>query len=388
MIVICEPFRRDFDHAQFDAALISSVAEAFPKEELMFCAEQDHIVHVQKAADGRLSAVRFVEIEVPARTSYNAQRGLASLVLCSRIFTCAHKKKARFIVFCSVHLYELLSIKILLRRFRRMRCLVVLHDVTIAVSALQSKPRTGLLNCGRWLLIGSTPKLRYLVLAPPIEERLKSDVPRLANNVSSIDIPLLFRDSASREPFMDDFIHFGFYGFASLRKGADAFFELAEETSAVETRYKPTFILIGQILDEQLKQARHTAVHVPSPETPLSPEEYEEYAKCIDYVLIFHSASAYKLDVSAAILDAFRFLKPLIALRSPLSEYYFNKMGDIGYLCETYADVENTILEILETKPASRYRIQQKNILAKRVQFSPSGVSTKLRAVLEQLERS
>jgi hypothetical protein len=83
-------------------------------------------------------------------------------------------------------------------------------------------------------------------------------------------------------------------------------------------------------------------------------------------------------------LDAFSHLKPIIALKTPLSEYYFNKMGDIGYLCQSYDDVKNAVLDVLETKPIGRYGCQQDNILARRDQFSPAGIAPELRVLLRQ----
>jgi hypothetical protein len=145
---------------------------------------------------------------------------------------------------------------------------------------------------------------------------------------------------------------------------------------------RPTFTLIGHITDKQLKDVPLTSVNIPSPDVPLDEEAYEKYGRCMDYALFFHVPNAYELRASGAILDAFSFLKPIIALKSPLSEYYFQKMGDIGYLCENYNAVRDTVLDILDTRPIGRYRQQQENILRQRVQFSPAGVSVKFRNLL------
>jgi hypothetical protein len=159
---------------------------------------------------------------------------------------------------------------------------------------------------------------------------------------------------------------------------------LADEVRSARTKYQAIFVLIGEILDKQLKEMPRTSVTIPSPNAPLSQKEYDKYGKCIDYALFFHLASAYELNGTAAILDAFSHLKPIIALKTPLSEYYFNKMGDIGYLCESYSDMKNCVLKVLETKPTGRYRVQQDTILAKRGQFSPAGIAPEFRILVEQ----
>jgi len=217
-----------------------------------------------------------------------------------------------------------------------------------------------------------------------MERGLKNYLPCLHNYISPIDIPYVFADSAGCEPFKDDVVHFGFYGHASLRKGADIFFKLADEVSSTRTKYRPIFVLIGDVRDEQLKEMRHTSVNIPALNAPLTQEEFDKYSKRIDYALFFHVASAYELNGTAAMLDAFSHLKPIIALKTPLSEYYFNKMGDIGYLCQSYNDAKGSVMEILEKKPLDRYRAQQENILKQRDQFSPAGIAPKLRVLLRE----
>jgi hypothetical protein len=396
MIVICEPFFRGFGHAQFNAALVGSIAEAFPEKGLIFCAEREHLKHVKKVVDARVTRVRFIEVELPDSAPPEEQRGrrlpfaasLEQLALYRRIFRLADKNRASQLVFCTAaHWNDLVSIKVMLRRFPQISCLVVLHDLQNKISTPQPKRLTPqFLSYRYWLLAGNTSKIHYLLPGPPplMEQGLENYLPRLHNCISPIDVPYVFADSASSQPFKEDVIHFGFYGHASLRKGADIFFKLADEVSSVRTKYRPIFVLIGDIRDEQLKEMRHTSVKIPSLNAPLPQEEYNKYGNRIDYALFFHLASAYELNGTAAMLDAFSYLKPIIALKTPLSEYYFNKMGDVGYLCQSYNDVKSIVLEVLETKPMGRYRVQQDNMLAKRGQFAPAGIAPELRVLLRQ----
>jgi hypothetical protein len=396
MIVICEPHFRGFGHAQFNAALVALVAEAFPEEGLIFCAEREHLNQVKQGLDTRVATVRFIEVELPDRALREEQRGrrlpfaalLEELALYRRIFRLADKNRASQIVLCTAaHRNDLVIIKVMLTRFAQISCLVVLHDLQNKISTPQPKRLTPqFLSYRHWLLAGNTSKIHYLLPGPPpvMERGLKNYLPRLHNYISPIDIPYVFADSAGCEPFKDDVIHFGFYGHASLRKGADIFFKLADEVSSTRTKYRPFFVLIGDIRDEQLKEMRHASINIPSLNAPLTQEEFDKYSKRIDYAFFFHVASAYELNGTAAMLDAFSHLKPIIALKTPLSEYYFNKMGDVGYLCQSYNDAKGVVMEILETKPLDRYRAQQENILKQRDQFSPAGIAPKLRLLLRE----
>ena len=376
-----------FEHASVNAALIGIVAEAFQDEELLFLAEAEHIRYVKNILDAHAVVVRYRETTIPPRTLVEQYKRFApDFRLYRNVFRVAHKNRANRIIFCSVMSPGLISIKALLRRYREIACVAVLHHVLKEVTVVPSlQPHRLFFWLRLWLSFCNTHRLRYVVLGPHIEERLKQYVPRVSGYVSSIDLPYFFRDDVSPEPLADEVIRFGSYGVGSFEKGTDIFFRLAEEVQSAKTTYKPTFTLVGYVWDEQLKAVPHRSVNIPSLDAPLDADAYEKYCRNIDYALFFYVPNAYELRASGAFLDAFLFLKPIIALKSPLSEYYFKKMGDIGYLCENHEAMRDTVLDILETRPSDRYRQQQENIVAQRVQFSPAGLSVKFRNLLQAL---
>jgi hypothetical protein len=387
MIVICEPQFWGFQHARVNAALIGTVADAFQEEELLFLAEAAHIRYVKNILDAHSVVVSYRETAIPRRVPQNYQRLVPDFRFCRNVFHSAHKNHASTIIFCSLTTPDLISIKALLRSYSDIVCLVVPHDILQEVTKASSLlPHRRFFSFRLWISFGNTRRLHYVVLAPHIEERLKQFVPRVSGYVSFIDLPYFFSDDVSPEPFAGDAIRFGSYGIGSLEKGTDNFFRLAEEVHSAKTTYKPTFTQIGRI-DERLKDVPHGSVQVPSPDVPLDREAYERYSRCIDYGLFFHRPGTYELRMSGAMLDAFSFIKPIIALKSPLSEYYFQKMGDIGYLCENYDAVRDTVLGILDRRPTDRYRQQQETILTQRAQFSPAGVSVEFRNLLQASTR-
>jgi hypothetical protein len=372
-----------FEHARFNAALIATVADAFEEEELLFLAEAGHVRYVKNILDAHSVVISYRETTTPPKTLLDYQRFVPDFRLYRNVFHLAHKNHANTIIFCSVTTPGLISTKALLRRYKDIVCLVVPHDILQDVTwPLPLLPHRRFFSFRLWISFGNTLGLRYVVLRPDIEERLKRYVPRVSSYVSSIDHPYFFSDEVSPEPFAGDAIRFGSYGIGTPGKGTDTFFRLAEEVRSAKTTYKPTFTLIGHV-DKGMKDVPRGAVNIPSPDVPLDQEAYEKYSRCIDYSLFLNRPNAYELRASGAILDAFSSLKPIIALKGPLSEYYFNKMGDIGYLCENSSAVKDTILDILETRPIERYRQQQENILKQRVRFSPASVSMKFRNLLQ-----
>jgi len=386
MIIICEPQFRGFQHATVNAALIGVVAEAFQEEELLFLAEAEHIRYVKKILDVRSIVVSYSVTTFPPRTFSNVRRFTSEFRQLRNVFHVARKKNVNTIIFCSVTTPGLISIKALLTGYRDIVCLVVPHNILQEVTRVPPlRPDRLFFSFRLWISFGNTHRLCYVVLGPCIEEQLKKYVPRVSSYVSSIDLPYFFRDDVSLEPFAENAIHFGSYGIGSFEKGTDIFFRLAEEVQSAKTTYKSTFTLVGYVWDKKLMAVPHRSVKVPSLGVPLDQEAYEKCGKYIDYALYFNKPNVYELRASSTILDAFSFLKPIIALKSPMTEYYFKKMGDIGYLCENHEAMRDTVLDILETRPTDRYRQQQETILAQRVQFSPAGVSRKLRSLLLKL---
>jgi len=378
MIVICEPRFRGFEHTQVNAALIGTAANAFQEEELLFLAAPEHIRNVKNILDAHSVVVRYHETTIPIETFTTYQH----FRFYSSAFHLAHKNHANTIIFCSITTPGLISIKALLRRYKDLICQVVLHDELQDVTmASPLRPDRLFFSLRFWISFGNTHRLRYVVLGQRIQEALTQYVPRASSYVSSIDLPYFFNDAVGPEPFADNVIRFGSYGIGSFDKGTDIFFKFSEEVQSVKTTYKPRFTLIGYVWDKRLKAISHKSVSTPSLDVPLNVEAYEKYGRNNDYALFFNRPNAYELRASGAILDAFFFLKPIIAMNSPLSEYYFKKMGDIGYLCQNYNAMRDTVLDILETVPTDRYRLQQENILIQRVQFSPAGVSTKFRSL-------
>jgi len=372
-----------FEHSAANAALIGTIAEAFQKDELLFLAEAEHIRYVKNILDKHSITVRYSETTIPPRALLEKhQRFVPDFRLYRNVFGVAHKNHANRIIFCSVMSPGIISIKALLRRYRDIICLVVLHHALQDVIKRPSlRPHHLFFWLRFWLSFGNTHRLRYVVLGPRIEDQLKQYVPRASSYVSSIDLPYFFKDDCRTEPFAHDVIRFGSYGVGSFQKGTDIFFRLAEEIQSIKTTYRPTFTLVGYIWDKQLKAVPHASVYTPSLDFPMDQEAYETSGRNIDYALVFNRPDAYELRASAAIYDAFSFLKPIIAMKSPLTEYYFKQMGDIGYLCENRSAVKETILNVLETRPFDRYRQQQENIRTQRVQFSPVGLSLKFRSL-------
>ena len=58
-------------------------------------------------------------------------------------------------------------------------------------------------------------------------------------------------------------------------------------------------------------------------------------------------------------------------------------MGNIGYMCEDYAELCDVIVDLARNPPTGLYQNQQQNILRGRSAFEPRFVAPKFREIIE-----
>jgi hypothetical protein len=379
MIVICEPQCVGFEHVEVNAALIAGMRYAFPQEEILFLAEKEHLERVSCTLEEHHVKIRSREISIPQRFLSNLRRLPTELLLCKNIFDIARNNATNKVLFISITSSTLISIKALLRFYNEIECVAIPHNILNTITKRPSlKPTETPFWFRFWLSFGNMKRLRYLVLSPYIRERLSVLLPKIRKYVRSVDLPYFFAVEKETRRSDSGPIRFGAFGAATRSKGADIFFTVAREILCSHVRFVPEFVLVGHITDKTIGGLPEDSVIVESSDLPLSREEFETRAKNVDYVLFLNRPNAYELVASGSLMDAFSYLRPIIALKQPLFEYYFKTMGDIGYLCESYGEIKEQILSILTNKPDERYRAQQCNILNGREQFSPLVVSSQL----------
>ena len=82
----------------------------------------------------------------------------------------------------------------------------------------------------------------------------------------------------------------------------------------------------------------------------------------MDYAVFLHEKESYYLRASGVFFDAINYNKPIISIKNSYFEYYFNKYGNIGYLCNDINEMFNIMKLILTNKEKANYMQQTKNI--------------------------
>jgi hypothetical protein len=389
MILACEPVCRGFEHAAVNAAMLAVLKETFPDEELFFTAEEEHLRLV--AQDPFLRARGGLTMEtllVPQRKATSSERFDNDFRTVQSLFASAEQRKASLVFFTAIGGETLHAIKLLLGQSPGIRCVVVLHGIVASVlkrpSLLPWKNRH---RFRTWFLRDPSDRLSYIVLGESIERELTARFPALRPHLVSLDLPYHFAAPEEYVPFRDRTVSFGSLGVLRKVKGSGLFLRLAGEVTATRTAYRPHFVCVGPIVDKKLRKLLSGAVSVPSPDAPLPLDEFAAHARRLDYTLLLHGAGT-TLSASGVLFDAFSYLKPVIALRSPFFSAYFDKMGNIGYLCDNYADLKRRVLDLLDHPPFDEYLLQRQALLTGREQLRIPVLAATLRKKLSAAVRS
>lgn len=361
MIIACEPMCTGFEHAAVNAAMLALFCAAYPGEELLFLGETEHLGQVAQdpSARGR-ERLSFQALPVPPRHLARAQRLEGELGTVRRVFQLAQERAAKLVVLTCAGEVTLRAVKTLLPEFPGVHCATVLHGgLAMLLKRPSFFPWKNRYSFRTWMLRDNNPRLTYLLLGESIERELVRRFPALGPFVVSVDLPYHYAEPREYLPFQDGTVSFGSLGVLRKAKGSHEFLTLAKEVCSQGGRFRPRFICVGPVVDKKLRKLLDGTVQLPSPDAPLSREAFADHAQALDYTVFLHGAEAYTLTASGVLFDAFSYLKPIIALRNPFFERYFELMGEIGYLCDSYEDLKGTVLRVLENPPHEAYRRQR-----------------------------
>ncbi|OGS01916.1 MAG: hypothetical protein A2V88_13670 [Elusimicrobia bacterium RBG_16_66_12] len=367
------------------------MAAAWPDDRIVFSGEAEHVALVraeflERTPEARPGGqIEWRVADVPPLQPSGWPRFRADWRCHQQALQDLVSSRARFLLLCSASQTGLLATKLLMQKKHHAG-----RPVWILMHAMLSLIR------GRWprrlwnvpmhprILLGTRDpaELRYLVLGPSIHAELARSLPQRISQFDWIHAPYVF---AARHPEIPaeapDPICFGYFGVSIARpKGFGSFLRMAAELHRAHPRSR--FSHVGFVLDRRGLDLRHARVADLSFE-PLTTAEYRRRALAATYAVAFTDPDHYRLTASASFLDALGHARPGLYLRNPYVEHYFQQIGDIGYLCNSYDEIRDLAAQLLERFPSERYRRQVENILDGRECFRPEAVARRLRMIME-----
>ncbi len=386
-VVLCEPQCWGFEHVLVNSALLDTVLIAYPEEGSIFLGEDCHVETVRGTLahfdQGSTQRVEWDEIKIPPRARGGVLRLPYEWGWCRTALRVARRRRARALILCSITNTGLLVLKccLALSRGTEMSVLVIPHSILSTISDRQPRaPWNKLLSLRSALRIPEDRSLQYVVLGDSILRCLQEVVPDDARHFKSLDHPYFMQGYSPDGLTLPDKVRFGFLGADSAEKGFDRFARLAEEVRS--SKCEVEFVMAGFLTKERAGLPSGSIEGMGY--DPLSRSEYARRVTSLTYVIGVSDPEHYMFTASGAFMDALAFAKPGIYLRNPFLEYYFERLGDIGYICNSEQELRDVVVSIAREFPAARYLEQQRNIVAGRDLFEPRKLAPRLRSIIDR----
>jgi hypothetical protein len=388
-IILCEPQCWGFEHSAFNAALLQTALIAYPDAELVFMGEAEHLAGAREVLVREgcpvHERIRWQEIRIPPRTLTGWRRLTSEVGWCRQVLQAVRNVQVKALLICSIAETGLFVLKSMLQAHRLpMPVIATLHGVLASVE--QPQPRrlwNWPIHLRQILRLPHPKQLTYLALSESIRAAVSEAVPCAASHFRAVDPPY-FMPSVADTFELGAVIRFGHFGVArDHEKNFGLFSRLAEEVAPRFTQRLVEFLAVGFREPSPSNVTPPRAWVKGLSRAPLSAEEYGRRAQRVTYAVGLADPMHYRLVVNASFLDAMSYSKPGIYLRNPYIECYFNRLGDIGYLCDSYDQVRDVVLSVLREFPCERYRQQRANILRGRRIFEPEVIAPQLRAIVK-----
>jgi hypothetical protein len=390
MLYVIEPQCIGVEHAPFNAGLLATLRAALPLERITFFAEYTHLAEVQSLMPMPLWESLTVHSLLPPCRSHadtSLKRLPAEKALIEEVLRNAHGQGCHRVMFTSITAAGIIALKETLNRYPALEAHAVLHGIlsTLPIKSLSLKKLFG--NAFRpAFLMPAHPRLRYVVLGQSIKHELtKGMLAHLADQIDVLDHPLIYPALAERsQPRQQGELRFATFGGLHPTKGGQAFFDVARANQSAVESETASFHVLGHIADAKLLQRLEEGCVIAreNAHQPMERTEIAALAQTMDYALFCYRPEDYRLRASGALFDAFAYGLPILALRNPFFEQYWERFGNIGTLCDSIEALQAEVHRLItEGVDEATYTAQRNTLMDLRDALSPQGLALDIQAM-------
>lgn len=270
-----------------------------------------------------------------------------------------------------------------LSKFKKNKVVVFCHsELEIICSPKTNLAKSQILIS--WLLDSFFKKtkisahIKFVLLGDYMKETFCNNIASYNSTaIFSIDHPYLkapIIDNYSLSALYKDKIKIGIPGLINQNRGLNETKKLLESIN-IDVSNVQLFALSRVVSDIDLEKIG--LIYLNNSKGLLPVDEYSNYVKQMDYILVMYSVGSYKLTASGAVLEALWWQKPIIALKNDYLVYLFKKYGDMGILCESIEEVIFAIKDI-DNVLARNLQLYQHNLLNARIELLPTNIQKTL----------
>ncbi len=390
MILAFEMNSMGTHHAPGNSATLQTFAHAVPEQKIRMHAHATHLAELRAdpllADDAR---IEFAEIAISPHYRTKAQVVSVRRFWRELMTLFAALRRAPRGEYCLVLLLSTTSTAILaasllaMTGLRRMGVAVCLHGDVVTLTGWRSRnPVIRRLDLRAMLAAPQPRPVRFLVLEECIKRELSRLVPRSFAVTDVLPLPTNLAEVAyCRDLPLQYPVRIGLVGQATEAKGITPFLETAR---LFKQQYgeRVEFYLVGRVFPGD-DTARFASLDAPVSTTDLARDDFRDLLGRLHFVFLPLQPQYYSLAASGALLDAITWLKPVIATSVPIVSDFFVRFGDIGYLCNSTAEMQQALHTVLTDMDPVRYAHQVEAMRRVREARLPANLALHLRGVIQ-----
>lgn len=376
-MIIAEFMQDNSVHLSCDSGMASIITYKYPDEPIHLFYGEGHFNAIKNELTKHnidTSRLVFHKIKPVARIIRDYEAFSSQLAAIKEVFSFAKANNENKILFTYTTMYSAFILKFFCLMNPKIKVQSVIHAELEKIDMKEYLSNTRLNKFQVYLYVTlfgiqnplklPTPSnLKYIVYGQSIKENALKMIPSLKDKLISIPHPYLW-DSIQNETNVDNKIGLGIIGRCHAFKTIPILKKLCED---LKSRSDKNFELLfsGYIDDEQFYDYLNSLdfVYKDGLSRTRTPDEVRnKIINKMTYALFTYNLGSYKYTASGAVMDALNFEKPIIALSNDYIKSYFDKYGNIGYLCNSYEELLEKVSSVINNFPKEEYELQKTNL--------------------------
>jgi len=343
MIYVIEPQCNGYEHLTCNITFISLMQSIFPKKDLLFFANKSHA----ELLNFKLGNKQVNDISLLGEINHEEEfmRNLLKL---------SQQKKIEKIIFLSIGSSQAYYANKILKESSS-KLYFFMHFV---VSELSRRPSINPLNFIKWIfwtLFFSNKKSEFIVFSNVIAKNVNKFLFGRHKVLSALLPYDMSMTDAKQNLLGSRTMNFVFPGEGRIEKGILEFIEISRNYAE---NPDISFIVSGRMKIEE-SYIEDSGLDCIFSKQLLSEEEHIDRLAKADYFVLLHQSKLYKYIYSGVLLESVKSLKPIIALRNPILDEFFQVYGEIGYLVNDVTEIKDLIDFIYRTGDERRGKFEQ-----------------------------
>ena len=340
-------------HGMVNRGLLEMLCRAFPGDKVTVYSPKSSVEGLKEAVKELGNEVVFRKVTVNGGESRRALAWRYVVSAFHNVRVLLQSKKGDTIFYNFNNVFSTSLLNFISRKLRRNRKIVIVCHSELEYLSVDNphtlfykRIMTGLTKkfFQRRNTRNLSPFINFIVLGDSIKEEL----------AKYLDVTMLERFRAVDHPIAPEgnpgefvaggspsrCVTVGTVGIMNRFKGSGTYIKLI---GRLRDNAEVRFAIAGQIQSD-VEIFRRLGVRMSdNPAKALSDHKFSKMVKSLDYILLLYSSDTYRLTASGALLDTIRYHKPLIALKTPYFEYFFQKFGEVGILVDTVEELEERL---------------------------------------------